>query len=279
MPEPDPGRPALTPRSPAGAHLSHAPETHLDVVPLPPNTTAAAPRSTYPDGPLSHPPNLQRQRAAAALVPTALPSSSLEQRVLPVPRPRPPQEQYDVTDPTLFWMNARPFAVHRSVGRGGFGEVYSVELLLPADGDRAGRAVPVCGEEEFDTLCTDAVDDTTKSMVQPRTITMPMRSSFQEHEALPRAFGVGRKNGVSAPDTAFQGVLSGAVPDSMKFSTTMARSCAEDGRVIHSFAPSAGTGFWSWLKVVRTEDRIHERNHFHLDITISVYTSGRVVFV
>ena len=49
---------------------------------------------------------------------------------LPRNPPRPPGA-YDVTDPQLFWMNNRPFLLHRSVGKGGFGEVYRAEMLLP----------------------------------------------------------------------------------------------------------------------------------------------------
>ena len=46
------------------------------------------------------------------------------------PPPLPPGA-YDPTDPQLFWMNNRPFLIHRSVGKGGFGEVYEAEMMLP----------------------------------------------------------------------------------------------------------------------------------------------------
>ena len=46
-------------------------------------------------------------------------------------RPPRPVGAYDGTDPQLFWMNNRPFVLHRSIGRGGFGEVYRAEMLLP----------------------------------------------------------------------------------------------------------------------------------------------------
>ena len=39
--------------------------------------------------------------------------------------------EYDVTDCQLFWMNKRPYLVHGSVGKGAFGEVYKVEMMLP----------------------------------------------------------------------------------------------------------------------------------------------------
>ena len=37
----------------------------------------------------------------------------------------------DVTDPQLFWLNNRPFVLERSVGKGGCGEVFSAEMMLP----------------------------------------------------------------------------------------------------------------------------------------------------
>ena len=45
----------------------------------------------------------------------------------------PPPGAYDATDPQLFWMNNRPFLLHRRVGKGGFGEVYRAEMMLPPD--------------------------------------------------------------------------------------------------------------------------------------------------
>ena len=34
-------------------------------------------------------------------------------------------------DPNIFWLNSRPYWLGRLLGRGGFGEVHEVELLLP----------------------------------------------------------------------------------------------------------------------------------------------------
>ena len=36
-----------------------------------------------------------------------------------------------MTDPQIFWLNDRPYLLHRSVGKGGFGEVHRVEMMLP----------------------------------------------------------------------------------------------------------------------------------------------------
>ena len=45
--------------------------------------------------------------------------------------PPPPPGAYAVTDPQLFWMNNRPFLLHRPIGKGGFGEVFRAEMMLP----------------------------------------------------------------------------------------------------------------------------------------------------
>ena len=47
------------------------------------------------------------------------------------PAAPPPPGAYSPTDPQLFWMNNRPFLLHRSVGKGGFGEVFRAEMMLP----------------------------------------------------------------------------------------------------------------------------------------------------
>ena len=47
-----------------------------------------------------------------------------------VPSSSPPRA-YDVTDPELFWLNERPYLLKRAVGKGGFGEVHMVEMMLP----------------------------------------------------------------------------------------------------------------------------------------------------
>lgn len=33
---------------------------------------------------------------------------------------------YDVRDPAIFWLNGRPFRLHKTIGRGGFGQVCQV---------------------------------------------------------------------------------------------------------------------------------------------------------
>ena len=66
--------------------------------------------------PVPPPPPAGTVRAGHPLLPCAAP---------------PPPGAYSRTDPQLFWMNNRPFLLHRIVGKGGFGKVYSAELLLP----------------------------------------------------------------------------------------------------------------------------------------------------
>ena len=46
------------------------------------------------------------------------------------PPPSPPRA-CDVTDPEIFWLNSRPYLLQCSVGKGGFGEVHRVEMMLP----------------------------------------------------------------------------------------------------------------------------------------------------
>ena len=45
---------------------------------------------------------------------------------------RPPPGAYSIYDMRLFRMNGRPYWVHGPLGKGGFGEVFKVEVLLPA---------------------------------------------------------------------------------------------------------------------------------------------------
>ena len=44
---------------------------------------------------------------------------------------RPPPGAYSTSDTGIFRMNGRPYWVHGLLGRGGFGEVFKVEMLLP----------------------------------------------------------------------------------------------------------------------------------------------------
>ena len=64
------------------------------------------------------------------------PAPSATPRLLPnltpaAPPPPPPPNCCAVTDPDIHWLNNRPYWVHRLLGRGGFGEVHEVEMLLP----------------------------------------------------------------------------------------------------------------------------------------------------
>ena len=38
---------------------------------------------------------------------------------------------YNLRDPTIFWLNDRPYRFHKRVGEGGFGSVCQVEMLIP----------------------------------------------------------------------------------------------------------------------------------------------------
>ena len=47
------------------------------------------------------------------------------------PAPMAPPGAYHRTDTRIYWMNGRPYLVHGLLGKGGFGDVFSVEMLLP----------------------------------------------------------------------------------------------------------------------------------------------------
>ena len=42
-----------------------------------------------------------------------------------------PPTTFSATDAMIFWLNNRPYWIHRLLGKGGFGEVYEVEMLIP----------------------------------------------------------------------------------------------------------------------------------------------------
>ena len=42
-----------------------------------------------------------------------------------------PPNCYTASDARIFWLSRRPYWIHRLLGKGGFGEVYEVEMLLP----------------------------------------------------------------------------------------------------------------------------------------------------
>ena len=105
---------------------------------LPPDPPSIPGGVLNPD-PVRPPPLNPHYIPAAAAPPDAgvPPDHALVRPVHPIPsgivvqNPPPPPGAYDVTDPQLFWMNNRPFFLHRSVGSGGFGEVFRAEMLLP----------------------------------------------------------------------------------------------------------------------------------------------------
>ena len=72
----------------------------------------------------------------------ATPSSLDVSRPAPEVAPCPP-ECYRSTDANVLWVNSRPYKLNRLLGKGGFGEVHEVELLLPygleVDWDESGN--------------------------------------------------------------------------------------------------------------------------------------------
>ena len=90
---------------------------------------------TIPGGALNpdpvRPPLLNPHDISAAAAPPGAGVPPAADRHPFLPGIVPPPGAYDVTDPKIFWMNNRPLLLHRSVGKGGFGEVYRAEMMLP----------------------------------------------------------------------------------------------------------------------------------------------------
>ena len=82
---------------------------------------AAAVSSEHPTG-----------RAAAV---SSRPPSPPKQHPRPPPAPweqgLPHPDARSTTDPELFWLNRRPFLIHTSCGKGAFGDVFKVEMMVP----------------------------------------------------------------------------------------------------------------------------------------------------
>ena len=97
-------------------------------VPVPPTISGGA---LNPDPARSPPLNPQYIPTADAAAPPGVVGGPVHPFAFHAATPPRPPGAYDVTDPQLFWMNHRPFLLHRSVGKGGFGEVYRAEMLLP----------------------------------------------------------------------------------------------------------------------------------------------------
>ena len=100
---------------------------------LPPDPSTILGGALNPD-PVVRPPPLNPHYIPAAATPpgAGIPPAHPFLSAIVARNPPPPPGAYDSTDPQLFWMNNRPFFLHRSVGRGGFGEVFRAEMLLPS---------------------------------------------------------------------------------------------------------------------------------------------------
>ena len=132
----------------------------------------------------------------------------------PPPPPSPPRT-YDVTDPELFWLNERPYLLQRSVGKGGFGEVHMVEMMLPLG--MSVRRRPKTGAFVLDAdgrvcvqLTKDAPIAADKSSPSGPAIVAHQRTALLRP---------GAPGEVPAADDALATALqlSEAAPDSMKF--------------------------------------------------------------
>ena len=106
---------------------------------------------------------------------------------------------YDVTDPQLFWLNDRPYLLQRSVGKGGFGEVHRVEMMLPL-GMEVGR----------DASNSVVLDE--EGRVRVHQTKTPEESPVVDVGERSRG---NRTESDAALEEALQ--LSEAAPDSMKF--------------------------------------------------------------
>ena len=64
------------------------------------------------------------------LLPSVAPAAGTPAEEASADRPLPPGS-YSSDDPSLFWLSNRPYKITRLLGKGGFGEVHEVEMLIP----------------------------------------------------------------------------------------------------------------------------------------------------
>ena len=147
------------------------------------------------------------------------------------PLPPPPPGAYEVTDPQLFWMNNRPFLLHRSVGKGGFGEVYKAEMMLPP-GMEVSRN-PRTGAFILDEQGRVEVHLTTQRGPTPEDPAQPIEDEASSSGPTPAPSGVSIEN-IGAPDEEVVEALklSGAVPASMNFVSVAPSSESADGKEV-----------------------------------------------
>ena len=113
-----PGAPRIRPNVRVSETFSQPP-----ISPASPNESVLA-KENRPLHPLAPRPSSPAPPATPRLRPNPAPTAPPLQQV-------PPPDCYATTDPGIYWLNSRPYWVHRLLGKGGFGEVHEVEMLLP----------------------------------------------------------------------------------------------------------------------------------------------------
>lgn len=114
-----------------------------------------------------------------------------------------------MTSHQLFWLNSRPFILHGSVGKGGYGEVFKAEMMLPP-GMQVGRNAETGAFilNEDGRVCVTEKD---------------LRAAEPEDQEPSDPMGGVRRTNVGAPTTEVSAEvakaleLSEVTPDSMDF--------------------------------------------------------------
>ena len=123
-----------------------------------------------------------------------------------------------MTDPEIFWLNERPYLLNRAVGKGGFGEVHMVEMMLPLG--MSVRRRPKTGAFALDAdgrVCVQLTKDVPivadeSSSSGPATTVAPQREPLVRPSTSGEVVAADPDDSVT---TVLQ--LSEAAPESMKF--------------------------------------------------------------